>query len=115
MYMPPEQIYCFKKCKPPVDIYAMGVTLYYLLTGRYPLDFPPPWQFKNWARQKKAPELKKDPIQMILDDSPRPIREWRKDLPVKLSGAIDKAVRKDANHRFQTAEEFRSALVNAVN
>ncbi len=107
-YMPSEQIIAFKYSKPPVDIYAMGVTLYFLLTGRFPLDFPSPYQLKHGAR------LKKDPIRMILEDQPRPVRSQRPDLPAALCAVVDRAVAKEADQRYQTAAEFRAGLLKAV-
>ena len=38
-YMPPEQITHFREAKPPADLYAVGATLYTLLTGRRIFDF----------------------------------------------------------------------------
>jgi predicted RNA-binding Zn-ribbon protein involved in translation (DUF1610 family) len=108
MYMPPEQITQFKRCRPPVDIYAMGVTLYYLLTGYYPLEFPTP---REVQRRKGNIRLEKDPVRMILDDRPVPIQARRRDLPPQLCEVVDKAVRKKAVERFQTAESFRQALL----
>jgi serine/threonine-protein kinase len=107
-YMPAEQIIAFKQCKPPVDVYAMGVTLYYLLTGRFPLGFPPPSQLKRGAR------LAKDPIRMILEDQPQPVRRRRPDLPAALCAVVDRAVARDAGQRYQTAREFRADLLKAV-
>lgn len=107
-YMPAEQIIAFKYSKPPVDIYAMGVTLYFLLSGRFPLEFPTPYQLKHGAR------LKKDPIRMILEDQPRPVRSQRPDLPAALCAVVDRAVIKDADQRYQTAGEFRADLLKAI-
>ena len=39
-FISPEQITRFRECKPPVDQYAAGATLYYLLTGQFVYDFP---------------------------------------------------------------------------
>jgi tRNA A-37 threonylcarbamoyl transferase component Bud32 len=106
MYMPVEQVEDFRHATPRVDIYAMGVTLYYLLTARYPLEFPPRWQ--------REARLRKDPILMILQDDPRPIRDRRSDLPLALCMAVDRATRKDANQRYRSVQEFRSALLAAI-
>jgi hypothetical protein len=35
-YMPPEQCHDFKSVGPPADVYSMGATLYFLLTGDRP-------------------------------------------------------------------------------
>jgi DNA-directed RNA polymerase subunit RPC12/RpoP len=107
-YMPAEQIIAFKQSRPPVDIYAMGVTLYFLLTGRFPLEFPSPYQLKRGAR------LKKDPIRMILEDQPRPVRSQRPDLPAALCAVVDRSVIKDADQRYQTAGEFRADLLKVI-
>ena len=82
MFMPPEQITSFKQSKPTVDIYAMGVTLYFLLTARYPLNFPGPWDTKRGMR------LAKDPVRMILEDMPTPVRERRRDLSPALAAVV---------------------------
>ena len=50
MYMPPEQLLSFKESRPTVDVYAMGITLYYVLTASYPLDFPAPHELKQGKR-----------------------------------------------------------------
>ncbi len=108
MYMPPEQILSFKHCQPTVDVYAMGVTLYYLLTGCFPLDMPSPWQVRQGVR------LKKDPLRIALEDPPHPIAERRGDLPPALCRAVDKAVVKEATRRYPSAREFQAALWEAM-
>jgi eukaryotic-like serine/threonine-protein kinase len=111
MYMPPEQIASFKAAMPPVDLYAMGVTTYYLLTGQMPLEFPPPWQITKLGGGIR---LKRDPIKMVLYDTRRPIRGHRSDLPLSLCRVVDKAVIREADSRFQTADGLREALLSAV-
>jgi serine/threonine-protein kinase len=111
MYMPPEQITQFKYCKPPVDIYAMGVTLYYLLTGYYSLEFPSPREIQ---RRGGPIGLRKDPVRMILDDAPIPVSKRRSDLPPAVCAVVDQATRKKAADRFPTAASFRQALLDAL-
>lgn len=111
MYMPPEQITDFKRARPPVDIYAMGVTLYYLLSGESPLpDFPPPWQVLSG----KAVRLNRTPPQMILNDRRVPLEKRNPDLPRRLCQVVNKAIAMKPEDRFQSAEEFRLALLDAL-
>jgi serine/threonine-protein kinase len=109
MYMPLEQILDFKKAKPSVDIYAMGVSLYYLLSGRFPLDFPAFWQIRQGRGQ-----VKKDPMRMILEDKPQSIQRWRRDLSPALAQVVDRAVQKQPGDRYPSAEAFRTALLQAI-
>lgn len=73
------------------DIFATGVTLYYLLTRHYPYGEVEPFQ-----RPKVG-----DPV--------LPSR-YRPDIPKWLESVILKAVAKDPKNRFETAEEFLLAL-----
>jgi len=110
IYMAPEQITNFKYSKPPVDIYAMGVTIYYLLSGRYPLDFTPMWQVK-----KGKPMLQRGrPVDMVLAGKRLPLLEARPDLPKSLCEAVDKSLSINPDQRYQSAEAFRLALLDAI-
>ena len=40
MFMPPEQVLNYRFVMPPADVYAAGVTMYYLLTAQYTVDCP---------------------------------------------------------------------------
>ncbi len=73
------------------DIYATGVTLYYLLTRHYPYGEIEPFQRPKFG----------DPV------SPS---RYRPDLPIWLENVLLKAVARDPQERFETAEEFLLAL-----
>lgn len=108
-----DQIANFKRARPTVDIYATGAVLYYLLSGALPVKIPPPWKLKRdiGARMRF---MTLDPIQVILRQDYTPLLEAKSDLPVGLAEVVDKAVAKDPSKRYQTAGEFREALLGAV-
>ena len=103
-YCPPEQILDFKNAHPATDVYAMGMALYFILSGEFPYDF---------AISKEADKKKKqrDPIAFILgDDKPVSIGKKVANLPAKLVSAIDLAIEKKLQKRIQTAQEFKKAI-----
>lgn len=128
MFMPPEQVRDAGSVREPADIYAVGVTLYYLLTGRYTFDFPTPadvLEFRKrnqeaWKRPQEALQLMMrlqkimHPFRIILEETPIPIRQREASIPPKLAEVVDRAVQKEARARFQSAAEFRTALQQAM-
>ena len=106
--MPPEQITNFKGAKPYTDVYAMGVTLYHLITGKFPYNFPRRKELLEMiSRGKKI----RDPVDIILgDDKPIPIEKRAKDIPEDLAKAINKTIKKDASKRFDSADKFKKAI-----
>jgi len=97
VFMPPEQIINFKYVKPVSDVFSMGATMYYLLTGSFPFDFPD----------------KRDPMDVILNDDVVPIRKRAPSLPKPLAAAIDHAVTKKHKERYPNAGELLTALKKA--
>jgi hypothetical protein len=124
MYMPPEQIKDAAGVRAHADLYAVGVTLYYILTGSYTFDFPTPAEVAELQRQKpeqfKSPEevlgwimranRVKHPFLIILNEDPVPVRDRNASIPKKLADTVDKAVRKDPEKRFGSAMDFQKAL-----
>jgi serine/threonine protein kinase len=94
-YMPPEQITHFREAKPPADIYAIGATLYTLLTGRKIFDF------KGRAEQQ---------ITRILFEDPDPIRSHRPEVPDGLAEIIHRSLAKAPADRFPDARAMKDAL-----
>jgi Protein kinase domain/Protein phosphatase 2C len=73
------------------DIYAAGVTLYHLLTRKYPYGEVEPFQHPKFGE-------------------PTPLTRYRPDIPYWLENIVLKAVTRDAKLRFETAEEMLHAL-----
>lgn len=73
------------------DLYAAGVTLYHLLTRKYPYGEIEPFQHPKFA-------------------DPFPATRWRPEIPEWLDNLLQKAVARDPKQRFETAEEFLLAL-----
>jgi serine/threonine protein phosphatase PrpC len=89
-YLAPEQ---FNHAPPSrqTDMYATGVTLYYLLTRHYPYGEIEPFQRPRFSE-------------------PAPPTRYRPDLPQWLENVLLKAVARDPANRFETAEELLLAL-----
>jgi serine/threonine-protein kinase len=96
-YMAPEQV-LGREVDGRADLYAVGVVLYRLLAAQLPFE------------ADTAIAM----VQKQLSDLPTPVASIRPGLPDWCSGIIERALAKDPADRFQTAEEFRSAIMNAT-
>lgn len=93
-YIAPEQVFDSRQADIRSDIYSLGCTLYFLLTGQPP--FPP-----GSATQK---------LGWHQTNAPRPMEASRHDLPVELIAVVEKMMAKDPARRFQTPAEVAQAL-----
>ncbi|MBY0521796.1 MAG: protein kinase [Gemmataceae bacterium] len=93
-YMAPEQAMDFSSADIRADVYSLGCTLYYLLTGK--LVFT----------GKTMPEKL---IQHQMSEPP-PLEAIRKDLPPGLSAVCRKCLAKKPTDRYQTPGELALAL-----
>ena len=96
--MPRQQAVNFKYAGPEVDVWAAAASLFKLLTGEYPRDFPPDC----------------DPWQVVMNEKPRPLTSLRPDAPPNLATVIDQALVDDPEIIHQRAVDLKAALLAAA-
>lgn len=96
-YMPPEQLQA-KAMDRRVDVYALGVVLYELLTGKRPFDATTDVSV----------------MQAILFESFIPVSARRPDVPVALQQVLDKALAKDRERRYADCRALQDDLERFV-
>ncbi|MFL5338783.1 MAG: serine/threonine-protein kinase [Gemmataceae bacterium] len=93
-YLAPEQALDSSAVDIRGDIYSLGVTFYFILTGRSP--------YKDGSISQK--------LMFHQISQPTPIHDFRPDVPKKLAAVIEKMMAKDPAQRFQTPAEVLEAL-----
>ena len=96
-YMSPEQVQCHD-VDGRSDLYSVGVMFYRLLTGKLPFQA----------------DTAIGMVQKQISDMPTPARHHRAELPAWTLTILDRALAKSPADRYQTAQEFRSALLAAI-
>lgn len=96
-YMSPEQIQG-KELDHRTDIWALGVVLYEMITGR------PPFRGENEQSRTYA----------ILNQDPEPLSAVRAGVPLALEPVLAKALAKDPERRYQHVDELPVDLRSAV-
>jgi serine/threonine protein kinase len=93
-YIAPEQASTPRSTDIRADIYSLGCTLYYLLTGH------PPFPGGSLMEKLKAHS----------EVAPRPMTELRPNVPAGLTLLIDRMMNKDRSLRFQRPADVVQAL-----
>ena len=93
-YMAPEQADSSAPIDGRSDLYALGVTAFYAVSGRLPFE------------SDKAPAL----IAAHLLEPAPPVTSVAAGVPPKLAAAIDRCLLKDPNARWATGEALADAL-----
>ena len=96
-YMAPEQLQG-GTIDARTDLYALGVVFYRLITGSLPFGGATPF----------------DMAQSQLKDPPTSITQFRADAPAWVSQVIARALAKNPNERFQSAQEFQTTLTECL-
>ena len=93
-FIAPEQIRDAQSAGIQADIYSLGCTLYYLLTGK------PPFEAKSLY----------DLLQAHFSMDAQPLNLTRPDVPVELAALVAKMMAKDIDRRFQTPGAVAESL-----
>lgn len=93
-YTPPERFDPSKTVDARSDVYALGLVFYELFAGRRPFDVDETSQIMFWH----------------LNEIPEPVETFVSGLPPDVSAAIETALEKDPDDRFQDFREFSDAL-----
>ena len=93
-YLSPEQALNSHSVDARTDVYSLGCTCYFMLTGQ------PPFPEGTVAQRLMAHQRK----------PPRSIRSHRSDAPQDLVAIIDTMMAKKPEHRYQTATEVEQAF-----
>lgn len=96
-YIAPEQVTAPTDTDSRADIYSLGCTLYFLLTGRPP--FP-----SGSVAEKLDAHVRREPARLA---------ELRPDLPEDVIGVVERMMEKDRARRHQTPGEVAAALSKA--
>ena len=94
-YMAPEHFDTKRKITLLTDIFAMGSSMYRLLTGKYPFT-------------------KENTVYQILHQAPLPVTELRSDIPQEVSDIVNKAMAKADTDRFQSAAKFAREIESVM-
>ncbi len=93
-YIPPEQARDSFAVDATADIYSLGCTMYFALTGEVP--------FPHNAVNEKLKAHREHP--------PQRVDELVSDVPVEVADIVSTMMAKDCNQRYQTAAEVAQAL-----
>ncbi|HMC88022.1 MAG TPA: protein kinase, partial [Gemmataceae bacterium] len=93
-YLAPEQALDSHSVDIRADVYSLGATFYYCLTGKTPFSDGTVAQKLIWHQTRQ----------------PKPVRSLRQDVPEGIIAVIEKMMAKEPKDRYQTPNEVVGAL-----
>ncbi|QDV45741.1 Serine/threonine-protein kinase PknB [Stieleria neptunia] len=93
-FMSPEQAQDASRCTIASDVYSLGATLYFALTGRPPFRAASPLET----------------LRQVIGEDPVPPRELNRAIEADLQTITLKALAKEPSKRYRTAEAFAADL-----
>ena len=95
-YMSPEQL-SEEHVSNRSDLFSLGIVMYELLTGKHPFEA------NNFSRL----------VNLILNEDPPPMTDFRSDVPDVLQNIVNKALKKNQDDRYQMGLDLATDLSNA--
>lgn len=96
-FMPRQQVIEMGESSPALDVWSTAATLYYLLTGQFPREFTGGDGFID-----------------ILQNDAIPIQQRNGGIPDNLAQVIDLALQEEPQIYYQSAQDFKHALMDAM-
>ena len=96
-YMSPEHA-AGKEVDARSDIFAFGIVLYEMLSGRRPFEGP----------------TSADVMASILKDEPPPLRKLQSGIPERLQRVVSRCLQKSPEHRYGSAAELQHELDSLI-
>jgi serine/threonine protein kinase len=93
-YLAPEQVSNSHDVDIRADVYSLGATFYFLLTGKAPFEEGNVGQKLLWHQVR----------------DPEPVRGFRPEVPEALAAVVERMMEKDRERRYQTPGEVIEAL-----
>jgi serine/threonine protein kinase len=98
VYMSPEQVRASSAVSIAADLWSLGVTFYELLSGRLPFDA----------------DTEVEVLERILNSEPRPISDFRPNLPQPVLDILSRCLKKNVAERFGSAVSLGQAFERAL-